>query len=387
MYLKNSTQLLFENDVFNFRIRNSVVNGSDNFYFNGFDGKTEAVCLSQYSSNLTYNILANGENIGQVKVLSKAPTRYYYLKDHLGSVKMTVDTSGTVVGLDDYYPYGSIMNGRSYTSSADQRYKFTGKERSATTGLDYFGARDYDSWRAQWLQVDPMTGARTNLSPYNYCQNNPITKFDPTGMFDGDYWDEYGKKIGTDGINDKKNYLVPNANSAIVSEALNSPSILKSEQSAQQVASSNSVLLPNSSAISRMESVVCSASPWNETGGVIYSTVEGIQKVVPAVPGESMYPAPDVVASINVWKANDPNSIKGTDIPSATFHVHPNGQLMMYGFEQQPSSVDIHNAASNGSLRLNNYVFGASSNKVYLYNGSGVIGSMPAQSFFNLGQK
>jgi hypothetical protein len=59
----------------------------------------------------------------------------------LGSVKMTVDTTGTVVGYDDYYPYGMQMSGRSYTSSADQRYKpacrqaglrtegvFTGKE-------------------------------------------------------------------------------------------------------------------------------------------------------------------------------------------------------------------------------------------------------------------
>ena len=57
------------------------VNGTDNFYFNGADGKTEAVCLSQYSSSLTYNLLANGENIGQVKVDSETPTRYYYLKD------------------------------------------------------------------------------------------------------------------------------------------------------------------------------------------------------------------------------------------------------------------------------------------------------------------
>ncbi len=114
--------------------------------------------------------------------MSKAPARYYYLKDHLGSVKMTVDTSGTVVGLDDYYPYGSVMNGRSYTSSADQRYKFTGKERSATTGLDYFGARDYDSWRAQWLQVDQLARKYPAWSSYNYCLNNPIKLSDPDGM-------------------------------------------------------------------------------------------------------------------------------------------------------------------------------------------------------------
>ena len=81
MYLTNGSQLYYENDPFDNRIRNSVVNGTDNFDINGADGETEVVCLVPYSSNLTYNILANGDNIGQVKVVSETPTRYYYLKD------------------------------------------------------------------------------------------------------------------------------------------------------------------------------------------------------------------------------------------------------------------------------------------------------------------
>ena len=44
--------------------------------------------------------------------------RYYYLKDHLGSIRMTVDGTGTVVGYDDYYPYGLTM------SSLDKGIKF-----------------------------------------------------------------------------------------------------------------------------------------------------------------------------------------------------------------------------------------------------------------------
>jgi hypothetical protein len=48
---------------------------------------------------------------------------------------MTVNTSGTVVGYDNYYPYGMQMTGRSSTSSEDGRFKFTGKELDATDGL------------------------------------------------------------------------------------------------------------------------------------------------------------------------------------------------------------------------------------------------------------
>ncbi len=73
------------------------------------------------------------------------------------------------------------MTGRSYTSSADQRYKFTGKERDASTGLDYFGARYYDSWRGQWLQVDPMSVFHPEWNSYNYTYDNPIDYIDPAG--------------------------------------------------------------------------------------------------------------------------------------------------------------------------------------------------------------
>jgi len=110
-------------------------------------------------------------------------------KDHLGSVKMTVDVNGTAQAWNDYYPYGMSMGGnRHVVASADPRYNFTGKERdveTATTtsqGLDYFGARYYDSWRGQWLQVDPLTNKYPGMSPFNYCGNNPVIFIDPNGM-------------------------------------------------------------------------------------------------------------------------------------------------------------------------------------------------------------
>ena len=132
----------------------------------------------------------NGSNFtasygGVVNVAS----RYYYLKDHLGSIRMTVDGTGTVVGYDDYYPYGMTMPGRSQEPSVeDARYKFiplagqADKERDAEENLDYFGARYYDSWKGQWAQVDPMQNLTPSLSPYNYYSNNPIAIIDKYGL-------------------------------------------------------------------------------------------------------------------------------------------------------------------------------------------------------------
>ena len=36
----------------------------------------------------------------------------------------------------------------------------------------------------QWLSVDPMSDERPWISPYNYCQWNPIGRVDPWGMLD-----------------------------------------------------------------------------------------------------------------------------------------------------------------------------------------------------------
>ena len=74
------------------------------------------------------------------------------------------------------------MPQRNQTTSADARYKYSGKELDAETNLYYFGKRYYNSWSGQWLQVDPMADIYPSSTPYNYAGNNPIGGIDPNGM-------------------------------------------------------------------------------------------------------------------------------------------------------------------------------------------------------------
>lgn len=73
-------------------------------------------------------------------------------------------------------------------TSLTDHYKFTGKERDAETGLDYFGARYYGSNMGRFMTPDPLLNSGHPADPqswnrYSYTINNPLTFTDPTGMY------------------------------------------------------------------------------------------------------------------------------------------------------------------------------------------------------------
>jgi len=133
------------------------------------------------------NLYSGKGAIGRIDVTWNGSTpsysKAYYIKDHLGSIRRVVNTSGTIVNANEYYAYGDFA--QSYTSgSGNNKYKFTGKERDTETNYDYFGARYYDSDLGRWLSVDPLSSKYPGWSPYKYGYNNPVRYYDPNGMFD-----------------------------------------------------------------------------------------------------------------------------------------------------------------------------------------------------------
>jgi RHS repeat-associated protein len=85
-------------------------------------------------------------------------------------------------------------------------YQFTGKERDAESGLDYFGARYYASSMGRFSSPDPSglyLADPTNpqsLNLYNYVLNNPLASIDPDGLecvwSDGSYDSNDDKDTG-----------------------------------------------------------------------------------------------------------------------------------------------------------------------------------------------
>ena len=110
---------------------------------------------------------------------------YYYGTDHLGSVRVITDSSGSVVERNDYYPMGMrTATGNSYPQLTTNLYKYNGKELQTVGGLGFtdYGARMYDDFTGRWFVPDPLAEKYASMSPYMYCGGNPIFMTDVYGL-------------------------------------------------------------------------------------------------------------------------------------------------------------------------------------------------------------
>ncbi|MBR2128563.1 MAG: RHS repeat-associated core domain-containing protein [Bacteroidales bacterium] len=115
----------------------------------------------------------------------------FHVTDHLGSVRAVVDgVSGTVVETNDYYPFGSRWDVATSLKDESNRFRYNSKEeqsslyplpvRNAVSHIDY-GARQYDPVVGRWFAPDPLAEKYYGISPYAFCNNNPVNFVDSDG--------------------------------------------------------------------------------------------------------------------------------------------------------------------------------------------------------------
>jgi len=191
------------------------------------DGKRvmKVICLSGTSSctpsvagavTTVYVYNAQGQLAEEAGPSTDTGTKYIFA-DGLGSTRLETDANGGSVRCMDYAPFGlelpAAMGGRgscyatqSYPSGTPDSLdvKFSGKERDAETGLDFFESRYYSSAQDRFTSPDEFKGGFLDaftgqsafqpgplpyadigdpqtLNKYAYVRNNPLRYTDPDG--------------------------------------------------------------------------------------------------------------------------------------------------------------------------------------------------------------
>ncbi|MGD8782512.1 MAG: RHS repeat-associated core domain-containing protein [Ignavibacteria bacterium] len=128
------------------------------------------------------NIVARYVYCSRINVpdyMIKNDTTYKVISDHLGSVRLIVNSlTNEIVQRITYDEFGNI------TSNIEELFTpftYAGGIHDEQTNLVRFGARDYDAATGRWTAKDPTLfgGGSTNL--FKYVINDPINKFDFEG--------------------------------------------------------------------------------------------------------------------------------------------------------------------------------------------------------------
>ncbi len=137
--------------------------------------------------------LATGGPAGSAK---PAQSLQYLHTDHLGSVSVVTDETGSVIERLAYDPWGKrrFPNGTADTADGIVGLTldrgFTLHEHLDEVGVIHMNGRIFDPLIARFMSADPNIPDPHNLKSYNrysYVQNNPLTLYDPSG-----FAEEYG---------------------------------------------------------------------------------------------------------------------------------------------------------------------------------------------------
>lgn len=189
--LTNNTQLTSEFTYDGFGRRVQIVEKADGTVTSTkvfvWVGKQLCEERDQYN-NVTKRFIAEGEQINGAK--------YFYTKDHLGSIREMTGPQGMIRARYDYDPYG-----RRTKVSGDQEadFGFTGYYVHQPSGLQLALYRAYDADIGRWPNRDPIE-EEGGINLYAYVGNDPVNWIDPFGLYYAEMYAGVGVGIGAGAV-------------------------------------------------------------------------------------------------------------------------------------------------------------------------------------------
>ncbi|WP_208609296.1 RHS repeat-associated core domain-containing protein, partial [Pseudovibrio denitrificans] len=128
-------------------------------------------------------------------------------RDHMSSVRMLTNNTGSIAAVSRYQPYGKRTDVQQAADTPRESKGWIGERDDPETGLTYLNARYYDADLARFIQSDWLgpTDPYVGSNRYSYALNNPITFKDPSGHRIDDF-NEIGSKGVTSGARNQDEY-------------------------------------------------------------------------------------------------------------------------------------------------------------------------------------
>jgi len=162
------------------RVKKTVSGTVTDYFYSGAE-----VIAEKNGSTWTDYIFLGSQRIAKQTGSSLSTTTFLH-SDHLGSVRVATNSSGTSVGACEYEPFGEVQPGTTCSVGVD--YRFAGMawdSNAGPNGLYYTWFRRYDINQGRWMGVDPLAGSANtpqSLDRFAYVSNDPAAFKDPLGL-------------------------------------------------------------------------------------------------------------------------------------------------------------------------------------------------------------
>jgi RHS repeat-associated protein len=164
-----------------------------------YDGLGRRVQIAESTSSIPKNYLWIGSEIAEERSAGNTATKrffpqgeqqsgtnYYYTRDHLGSVREMLNSSGSIVARYGYDPYGktTLVSGSNLST---KQYAGMYMHQPSALYLTRAGdgsstGRPFDPATGRWLSRDPIN-EDGGMNLYGYCSNDPADYTDTSGLF------------------------------------------------------------------------------------------------------------------------------------------------------------------------------------------------------------
>ncbi|MDB5047815.1 MAG: hypothetical protein JWO30_886 [Fibrobacteres bacterium] len=174
----------------------AIVNGGlrSEFFYDGLNRRVEIIekssgtVISKKKYLWTGNLIAEERDSTGGTILQRyfgygvkiGTSKYFYTKDHLGSILEMTDSLGSVVARYAYDPYGVKTK---VSGAQDADFGFAGYFVHSVSGLSFAKYRVYNALLGGWSSRDPIEELG-GMNLYGYVHGNPINFMDPLGLYD-----------------------------------------------------------------------------------------------------------------------------------------------------------------------------------------------------------